>query len=217
MDRKIRVVPAILTDDPIALGKMVLQTESFTDYAQFDVMDGKFVPSYSVSCQQIADLRTRLVWEAHLMVARPEACLEDFHRAGARRIVFHFEATRFPDHVIGEINKLGMETGLAVNPETSIEDIAPLAKEVNSVLFLSVNPGFYGAKFIPEVLDKVRQFRKRYPRTEAGIDGGVKDSNIAEIAETGVNVIYVGSAIFLQPDPAESYRRLCKLAEAYAP
>jgi ribulose-phosphate 3-epimerase len=217
MEQKVRVVPAILTDDQIALGKMVLQAETFTDYAQFDVMDGVFVPSRSVSCEQIAGVQTRLTWEAHLMVARPEACLEDFKKAGARRIVFHFEATRFPDHIVDSIRKLGIEAGLAVNPETPVDALAPLAKTVDSVLFLSVHPGFYGAKFIPEVLDKVRDFRRRYPRTEAGIDGGVKEDNIADIAATGANVIYVGSAIFLQPDPAESYRRLCRLAEAYAP
>lgn len=216
MSNSIRTVPAILTDDPIALGKMVLQTETFTDYAQFDVMDGRFVPSRSVSCEQIAALQTKLTWEAHLMVLHPEDCLEDFQRAGAQKIVFHYEATPSPDHVIRQIKKLGMQAGLAVNPKTATEVIRPLLGELDSVLFLSVNPGFYGAKFIPEVLDKIVAFRKAHPRLELGIDGGIKEDNIAEIAVTGVNVIYVGSAIFLQPDPAASYHRLTRLAEAYA-
>jgi ribulose-phosphate 3-epimerase len=84
---------------------------------------------------------------------------------------------------------------------------------VDSVLFLAVNPGFYGAKFIPEVLDKIVEFRKLYPKKETGIDGGVKESNIGEIARTGVDVIFIGSAIFLQPDPAGAYRRLTGLAQ----
>jgi ribulose-phosphate 3-epimerase len=217
MSNNIRTVPAILTDDPIALGKMVLQTESFTDYAQFDIMDGRFVPSRSVSCEQIASLRTKLTWEAHLMVLHPEDCLEDFQRAGAQRIVFHYEASPSPDQVIRQIKKLGMQAGLALNPGTSADVIRPLLGELDGVLFLSVNPGFYGAKFIPEVLDKIVAFRKSHPRLELGIDGGIKEDNITEIAATGVNVIYVGSAIFLQPDPAASYRRLTRLAEAYAP
>lgn len=217
MSSNIRTVPAILTDDPIALGKMVLQAESFTDYAQFDIMDGRFVPSRSVSCAQIASLRTKLTWEAHLMVLHPEDCLEDFQRAGAQRIIFHYEASPSPDQVIREIKKLGMQAGLAINPETSADVIRPLLGELDGVLFLSVNPGFYGAKFIPEVLDKIVAFRKAHPRLELGIDGGIKEGNITEIAATGVNVIYVGSAIFLQPDPAASYRRLTRLAEAYAP
>ena len=151
------------------------------------------------------------------MVLHPEDCLEEFQRAGAQRIVFHYEASPSPDQVIRQIKKLGMRAGLALNPETSTDVIRPLLGELDGVLFLSVNPGFYGAEFIPEVLDKIVAFHKAHPRLELGIDGGIKEGNITEIAATGVNVIYVGSAIFLQPDPAASYRRLTRLAEAYAP
>jgi ribulose-phosphate 3-epimerase len=217
MSSSIRCVPAILTDDPIDLGKMVLLTETFTDFAQFDIMDGRFVPSQSVSCKQIASLGTRLAWEAHLMVLHPESYLEEFKQAGAQKIVFHYEATPSPDQVIRQIKKLGMLAGLAINPETSTDAIRPLLDELDSLLFLSVNPGFYGAKFIPDVLDKIVAFRKAHPRLEIGIDGGVKENNIVQITETGVNVIYIGSAIFMQPDPADSYRRLTHLAETYSP
>ncbi|MFA5309128.1 MAG: ribulose-phosphate 3-epimerase [Dehalococcoidales bacterium] len=212
MSRNVRTVPAILTDDPATLEKLVRQTESFTDFAQFDLMDGDFVPSHSISCGDIAALKTKLKWEAHLMVRHPEECLADFKKAGAGKIVFHYEATPAPQDVIRRIKTLGMKAGLAVNPETPISAFAPLLKELDSVLFLSVNPGFYGAKFIPEVLEKIVEFRRAYPQMETGIDGGVKESNIAQIARTGVNVIYVGSAIFLQPDPAASYKRLAALA-----
>jgi ribulose-phosphate 3-epimerase len=217
MSSSIRCVPAILTDDPIDLGKMVLLTETFTDFAQFDIMDGRFVPSQSVSCKQIASLGTRLAWEAHLMVLHPESYLEEFKQAGAQKIVFHYEATPSPDQVIRQIKKFGMLAGLAINPETSTDAIRPLLDELDSLLFLSVNPGFYGAKFIPDVLDKIVAFRKAHPRLEIGIDGGVKENNIVQITETGVNVIYIGSAIFMQPDPADSYRRLTHLAETYSP
>ena len=217
MSNSIRTVPAILTDDPIALGKMVFQTESFTDHAQFDIMDGRFVPSGSVSCEQIAALRTKLIWEAHLMVLHPEDYLEEFKQAGAQKIVFHYEATSSPDQIIRQVKSLGMQAGLAVNPKTHVDVIKPLLSELDSVLFLSVNPGFYGAEFIPEVLNKIVAFRKAHPRLEIGIDGGIKEDNIAKIAETGVNVIYIGSAIFRQSQPADSYRRLTRLAEAYAP
>ena len=217
MSKIIRMVPAILTDDPKALETMVRQTETFTSYAQFDIMDGQFVPSRSITCEHIARLTMKLNWEAHLMVLHPEAYLEDFRRAGAQKIVFHYEATSSPREVISLVRNLGMKVGLAVNPETPISAITPLAGEVDSVLFLSVNPGFYGSKFIPEVLDKIAAFRKARPDMEIGIDGGIKESNIAEIARSGVDVIYVGSAIFLQPQPGESYRRLLALAEANTP
>jgi len=211
MTRSIRIVPAILTDDPDTLAKLVRQTESFTDFAQVDIMDGKFVPSNSVTCRQVAAVQIKLAWEAHLMVLHPEDCLADFRRAGAQKIVFHYEATPEPEKIIRQIRKLGIKVGLAANPETSIADITPLVKKVDSVLFMAVHPGFYGAAFIPEVLDKITDFRKAYPEMEIGIDGGVKEDNIVKIAQSGVDVICIGSALFRQPQPAEAYRRLTAL------
>jgi ribulose-phosphate 3-epimerase len=213
MTRSIRIVPAILTDDPSALEKLVRQAESFTDFAQVDIMDGKFVPSSSVTCEQVAAVKIKIAWEAHIMVLHPENFLADFHRAGAEKIVFHFEATPEPEKIIRQIRKLGIKVGLAVNPETPITAITPLVKKVDSVLFLSVHPGFYGAAFIPEVLDKIAAFRKAYPKTEIGIDGGIKEDNIVRIAQSGVDVIYIGSALFRQPQPAEAYRRLSALVK----
>jgi ribulose-phosphate 3-epimerase len=217
MSKTIQIVPAILTDNPKALETMVHQTETFTAYAQFDIMDGQFVPSRSITCEHIAKLNTKLEWEAHLMVLHPEVYLEDFQQAGAQKIVFHYEATDSPREVISLVRNIGLRVGLAVNPETPVSAILPLANEVDSVLFLSVNPGFYGSKFIPEVLDKIGEFRKAQPNLELGIDGGIKESNIAKIAQSGVDVIYVGSAILQQAQPSESFSRLLALAEANAP
>jgi ribulose-phosphate 3-epimerase len=151
------------------------------------------------------------------MVRHPQKHLEAFKKAGAEKIVFHYEATPSPDTVIELIKKMGMEAGLAVNPETPVEAFAPLVESLDSILFMSVVPGFYGAKFIPEVLDKIAAFRRAHPVKSIGIDGGIKESNVAEIAASGVNDICVGSAIFLQPNPAEAFKRLIRLAEAYAP
>ena len=146
------------------------------------------------------------------MVEQPESYLEGFQKAGAQKVVFHYEATPSPQEVISQARELGLEVGLAVNPETHVSSILPLVGGVDSVLFLTVNPGFYGSQFIPEVLEKVGELRSAQPKVEIGIDGGVKESNIAHIARSGVDVIYVGSAIFLQPQPGESFRRLLTLA-----
>ncbi len=208
MARNIRIVPAILTDDPAALEKLARQAESFTDYAQVDIMDGKFVPSKSVTCGQVAAAKIKIAWEAHLMVYHPEDCLADFCRAGARKIVFHHEAVPEPEKTITQIRKLGVKVGLAINPETPIDALAHLVKDVDSVLFLAVHPGFYGAAFIPEVLDKTKAFRKAYPHMEIGIDGGVKEENIVKIAQSGVDFICVGSALFRAPQPAAAYQIL---------
>jgi len=208
-----RVVPAILTDDPRALQTMVHQTETFTSYVQFDIMDGQYVPSRSITWEHLSSLPIKLSWEAHLMVQHPKDYLEGFQRAGAQKIVFHYEASTSPQEVISSARNLGLRVGLAVNPETPVYAILPLASEVDSILFLSVHPGFYGSKFIPEVLDKVVEFRSNQPGVEIGIDGGIKESNIIQISRSGVDVIYVGSAIFLQPQPGESFRHLLNLAQ----
>ena len=208
MTRKIRIVPAILSSDPVEFVRLVRHAESFTDFAQVDIMDGKFVPSNSIMCAQVAEVKIKIAWEAHLMVFHPETCFEDFKNAGAQKIVFHYEAAPEAEKIIAQIRKLGIKAGLAVNPETPITAIAPLVSKIDSVLFMAVHPGFYGAAFIPEVLDKIAAFRKKYPEMEIGIDGGVKEENIFKIAQSGVDVICIGSALFRQPDPAAAYKKL---------
>jgi len=211
MTDHVKIVPAILTDNPEMLKTMIKQAESFTDYVQIDIMDGKFVPSQSITWQDISRLKTGLQWEVHLMVEQPERHLENYRKAGARKAVFHYEATKSPLETIALARKLGLEIGIALNPETPVSAINSLAGQLNSVLLLSVNPGFYGAKFIPRVLDKVSELRKTTSRLEIGIDGGIKESNIIQVSRSGVDTIFVGSAIFLQSDPAASYHRLKQL------
>ena len=206
-----RVVPAILTEDPKALKTMLRQSETFTDYVQVDIMDGQFVPSRSITWKHLAAIKTKLSWEAHLMVLHPEDQFEGFKQAGVKKVVFHYEATPSPRKVISIARNLSLGVGLAVNPETTVSSILPLAGEIDSVLFLSVVPGFYGSKFIPEVLKKIAELRRVRPDMEIGIDGGIKESNIVQIARAGADVICVGSAIFLQPDPAASFRHLQSL------
>jgi ribulose-phosphate 3-epimerase len=105
-----------------------------------------------------------------------------------------------------------MEAGIAINPETPVSLLYPLTDMLDSVLFMSVHPGFYGSTFIPEVLDKITEFHRLHPRIETGIDGGIKENNISLVAGTGVNSICVGSAIFCRKDPAAGYHRLENIA-----
>jgi ribulose-phosphate 3-epimerase len=109
------------------------------------------------------------------------------------------------------IHEAGLKAGIAVNPDTEISVVAPLVNKLDSVLFMSVIPGYYGSKFIPEVLHKIRDFRNKYPCVHTGIDGGIKENNIEVVAETGVNSICVGSAVFCQDNPSQSFNRLQSL------
>jgi ribulose-phosphate 3-epimerase len=209
-----RVVPAVLTDSPVALLAMLRQAEIFTDWVQIDIMDKLFVPSVSINSLDIAGVGLKIAWEAHLMVKDPEKYIEDFRLAGARRIVVHYETVKdSASDVIEYITSLEMGAGLAINPETPVTVLDDnLVSRLESVLFLAVHPGFYGAKFIPEVLDKISLFRRLCPDVSIGIDGGIKASNITQVAQSGVNEICVGSAIFAQPDPAASFKKLSALA-----
>ncbi|MDD4878823.1 MAG: ribulose-phosphate 3-epimerase, partial [Candidatus Omnitrophica bacterium] len=146
--------------------------------------------------------------EAHLMVEEPGKYLEPFKRAGAKRIIFHYESKEDPSAVIQKIRALGLEAGIAINPETPVSKVEGYFKDIDVLLFLSVNPGFYGSKFIPEVCDKARALKGHNGRPVIAMDGGLKMENILMIKEAGVDLACVGSGIFGTGDPKENYKNL---------
>jgi ribulose-phosphate 3-epimerase len=208
MKTSAKIVPAILTDNRDSLISMVNLAKSFTDWVQIDFMDGHFVPSLSITPKEIADITPDITLEAHLRVNEPEKILNYIKKAGAERVIFHYEATGNPIRVIDVARSLQLGVGIAMNPSTPADVLINLACKIDCVLFMTVNPGYYGAKFIPEVLDKVKVFRQQYNEMEVGIDGGVKEENLKLVASSGTNSICVGSAIFLSKNPAQSYHRL---------
>jgi ribulose-phosphate 3-epimerase len=200
------VVPALLTDKKDELSRMINICAGFTDYVQIDIMDGEFVPSKSVTVEDLRDLRVTIASEAHLMVKNPVAWLIPFKKLGAKAIIYHVEINADHQDIIKRIKGLGLRAGIAVNPPTRIEDFQGLVKDVDCVLFMSVNPGFYGAPFVPEVLGKIKKFKQLYPKMKVGIDGGVKQSNVDDIIKSGVDFICVGSAILTVADPGRAYK-----------
>ena len=206
------IVPAILTDEAKTLEWMIRLSESFTDYVQVDIMDGKFVPSRSIAASDLGKIKTSLRMEAHLMVEDLEGCLKPFKEAGCERIIFHFEAASNPSRTFKKIKELDLETGLALNPDTPISKVEPFIEAIDFVLLMSVHPGFYGAKFIPEVLNKARELRRLWPEVILSMDGGLKSDNILEVKEAGVDLACVGSRIFKADDPREAFLKLKKLA-----
>ena len=143
MVKQIKIVPAILTEDPRELEAIVQEAETFADYAQFDFMDGRFVPSRSITYQDLMTIPIKFSWEAHLMVECPQDYLDNMRKAGAKKVIFHYESTSSPQSVISRARELGLELGLAINPETNVRTFLPLVDDVDSVLFLTVQPGFY--------------------------------------------------------------------------
>jgi len=205
-----KIVPAVLTDKPEELRRMISQAEAFCDLVQIDIMDGRFVPSKSVSADDLMKVKTTLKLEAHLMVEEPTKYLESFKRAGVKRIVFHYESKESPSEVIAGIRALGLEAGIAVNPETPLADVEKFFRDIDILLFLSVTPGFYGSKFLPEVCEKAKALKDRKEKPVIAMDGGIKADNILLIRDSGVDIACVGSGIYGKGDVKQNYQSLLK-------
>lgn len=207
------IIPALLTRKREELSQMVSLCAGFTDYVQIDIMDGEFVPSQSVNLQDLSGWKSPIRCEAHLMVSDPCEWFDTFKALGADRIIYHFEIEKDHKKVITKIREMGLGVGLAVNPSTEIDEFRFLVGELDTILFMSVNPGFYGAPFMPKVLEKIKSFKSKYPQKQAGIDGGIKQGNLLQVKEAGVDYVCVGSAILKSDDPAKSFREFAKLVD----
>jgi ribulose-phosphate 3-epimerase len=216
---KIEIAPSILASNFAKLGDDVRAVEQGgADVIHVDVMDGHFVPNISIGVPVVASLHkaTRLPLDVHLMIERPEEYIERFARAGASRILIHQEATVHLDRALTMIRENGAQAGAAINPATPVATLTDVFDKVDTVLVMSVNPGFGGQKFIPQAIEKIRQlnqWRARYNGAfRIEVDGGVDAENTAELAQAGANTFVAGTSIFHAPDPAAAVRQLRKLA-----
>ena len=216
---RIEIAPSILASNFAKLGEDVRAVEQGgADVIHVDVMDGHFVPNISIGIPVVASLHkaTRLPLDVHLMIERPEDYIEQFVRAGASRVLIHQEATSHLDRALSMIRDLGAQAGAAINPATPVATLTDVFDKVDTVLVMSVNPGFGGQKFIPGAVEKIRQlnqWRARYNGAfRIEVDGGVDAENTAELAKAGANTFVAGTSIFHTPDPAAAVRQIRKLA-----
>jgi len=181
------------------------------DFLHLDVMDGHFVPNISFGPHLIDSIRpvTQAYFDAHLMIAEPLRYAPAFAKAGAQNITFHVEVVDDAAQTAREIRKLGCHVGITLNPATPVETLWPALDHVDVVLVMSVVPGFSGQKFMPEVLPKVREVRKRLRADQRlEIDGGINPDTIRLARDEGVDWYVVASAIFDAPDRAAAIRAL---------
>jgi ribulose-phosphate 3-epimerase len=215
----IEIAPSILAADFSKLGDEIRATEEGgAEVIHVDVMDGHFVPNISIGIPVVASLRkaTRLPLDVHLMIENPEEYIEEFIRAGANRVLVHQEATVHLDRALAMIREHGAEAGAVINPATPVPMLSEVLDKVDTVLVMSVNPGFGGQKFISGAFEKIRQlnqWRARYNGAfRIEVDGGVDLENIAELAQAGANTFVAGTSIFHTPDAREATRRLRRQA-----
>ncbi len=206
-----RLVPVILSNNIDGFRQKIAQAESFTNYAQIDFTDGKFVPSTTIPPAEAATVKTRLKLEAHLMVKDPIAYLEALEGMPFVKAFFHYEAVENHRSLIDRIRDMDMQVGLAINPHTTIDDFSDLLEGLNSVLFLTVDPAIYGSPFHVEVLEKYLQFKDAYPNIEAGFDGGIVLDNLDIIMGVTPDFVCVGHAIFGSPRPDMAFMEFERL------
>ncbi|MFA5052158.1 MAG: ribulose-phosphate 3-epimerase [Patescibacteria group bacterium] len=202
------IVPAILTNDIIELNKKLGMLSGLVEWAQIDIMDGKFVETLSIKPEELELLQTDLRLEVHLMVQDPRAWLPYLPKEKFERIIFHYEAVPEPEGLIEELKETGYQVGLALKPETPLEAIEPFIDLVDLVLFLAVDPGRQGQQYHPEVVVKAEAMRDMDTRTLIGVDGGINEQTIGQLVSAGVDWFCVGSALFKDGKVPENLLKL---------
>ncbi len=207
----VKISPSILSANFACLREEIEKVKE-AEWIHVDVMDGHFVPNLTIGPLVVRALRkiTKQFLDVHLMIENPEKYVKAFAEAGADLITVHIEACGSPEEVVKLIKESGCKAGVSVKPGTGVEEIEGLLDKIDLVLVMSVEPGFGGQKFMPEVLPKVERLKKLKEEKgleyEIEVDGGINRENCSDVVKAGADILVSGSAIFRSDNPAEEMR-----------
>lgn len=217
----VKIAPSVLSADFSMLAEQIQIVENAgADWIHLDVMDGHYVPNITFGPLIISAIRklTNLPLDAHLMISHADDYLETFQKAGVDRLTVHVEACPHLWATIDRMHKLGLKPGITLNPATPVSLIEPILHKIDLVLVMTVEPGFGGQEFIPEMLDKVAAVndykQKHQLNYEIQVDGGIDEETTPAVVKAGATVLVSGSSIFGEPDIADAFSRIKKAAVA---
>ncbi len=209
------VAPSLLSANFANLSSEIqMINRSEADWFHLDIMDGVFVPNISFGFPVVSAVSklAQKPLDVHLMIVEPERYFEEFARAGANILTIHYEASRHLHRSIHAIRELGMSPGVVLNPHTSVQLLSDILPDLDLVLLMSVNPGFGGQTFIPQVLQKIQDLKElilqKNPNVKIELDGGVGLHNAQQLVELGVDILVAGNAVFSSTNPEETISKL---------